>query len=568
MTTDKSIKSKKQKQAIIRLITMTGIVVCVNILASYYHYGIDLTKEKRFTLTGPTKKLLNNLTETVEVDVYLKGKFPAEIQRLQEAVRERLQSFKDIAGNRLVYRFSDPFEGKSEDEQKNIANALDQKGIKVMPLQVKGEEEYSVKPFFPWAMVRYNGREKPIKLTETVHGGSPAENISYSESLLEYKFASAINEMGRPDKPRIAYITGNGEPIDIHIQDAISTLMQYYHLDTLNLTQGIHIPILYDAIIITKPTVAFTEPEKLKIDQYVMHGGHILWALSMLNASLDSLTNAPMFIALDYGLNLDDMLFNYGVRINSNLIEDMQCEKLPTFYNGNSQEPRPWIYSPVFDPTSQHIIVRNMQPVLSMFPNSIDTIATPGIKKTILLQSSKYSRSANAPVRVSLSTMNYLPRENMFNKHSIPAAVLLEGAFHSAYKNRLAAEYLHILNDSLHLPFKGECDSSNSMIVISDGNIMSNDYATKEGVLPMGYWKWTGNFYSNKDFLLNCMEYLTDRSGILEARSKESKLRLLDSGRVKEEKDKWEIINVVVPVAIVLVFASCYFFFRKRRYET
>jgi len=567
MATTTPNRNQRQKQAVIRLVIMAAILICVNILASYLHTGLDLTKEKRFTLSAPTKKLLRNMQEVAVIDVYLKGKFPAELQRMQEAIRERLSSFKDVAGNKIIFRFVDPFEGKSDDEKKQVVHDMAQKGVMLKELQNNNEddEEYSMKVFFPYALVQYNGREMPILLTEYPPGKTRAEQISYSEALLEYKFSDAIIQLGKPQQSRIGYMVGNGEELGIHTVDMLTGLTHFYNVDTFDLSHAIHIPLAFDAIIINKPTIPFTGPDKLKIDQYIMHGGHVLWALSSLNASIDSFANSPQFIAMDYGLNLDDILFKYGIRVNNDLIEDRQNVPLPRELNGQT-ELHEWVYFPRFNPTSEHPIVKNMDFILGKFTNSIDTIRTAILKKTILLESSKYSRVSNSPVRVSLTMMSYPLNNEMFNKPYKPVAVLVEGKFISVYNNRLAPEYLKTL-DSLHETFKSQCDSDNSMIVTSIGDIFNNDYSTKDGPLPMGYYKYTGEYFANRTFLLNCLEYLTDHSGILEARSKDVKLRLLDNGRVKDEKTKWQVINVSIPIALVLVFASCYLFFRKRKYE-
>ncbi len=567
MATKTTDKNQRQKQAMIRIVIMAAILICVNVLASYFHIGLDLTKEKRFTLTSPTKKLLHNMQEVAVVEVYLKGKFPAGLQELQEAVRERLQSFKDIAGNKIIFRFIDPFEGKNESEQKLIAHDLAQKGIMVLQLENKDEDEYTTKPFFPYALVHYNGKETAVTLLENPPGRTAAEKISLAEVMLEYKFANAINQLSRPDRSRIAYITGNGEDLGINSFDMLASIPRYYDMDTIDLSHTLFISIAYDAIIINQPTVPFTGPQKLKIDQYVMHGGHVLWVMNMLNATMDSLRTSPQLIAMDYGLGLDDILFKYGVRVNNDLVEDLQCMQVGYINQVNGQrEFRDWIYFPKLNPTSEHPIVKNMDFLRSGFTNSIDTIKSTGIKKTVLLQSSKYSRNAMAPARVSLSTMYYPQKNEMFNKPYLPVAMLLEGKFHSVYQNLLAPEYLRLL-DSLKQTFKPVCDSDNSMIVISAGDIFRNEYSAKDGPMQMGYYGWTHEFFANRSFLLNCLEYLTDHSGILEARSKDIKLRLLDNGRAKEEKTQWQIINVTIPIALVLVFASCYFFFRKRKYE-
>lgn len=562
----KERKNRQQQQATVRIVIMAAIVVCVNVLASYFHKGIDLTHEKRFTLTEPTKKLLRSMEEVAVIDVYLKGQFPAGLQRLQEAVRERLRSFKEVAGNRIIFRFIDPFEGKTEKEKKAIAHDLEMKGIKVMELENRDDEEYSMKPFFPYALVQYNGHEMPIYLLDAPRGGGSQEQLNYAEAMLEYQFANAINRMSKPTRPSIAYLTGHGEPLGVKTYDMLATLPGIYDLDSLDLTQTIDISVAYDAVIINQPTMPFSGPDKLKIDQYIMHGGHVLWIMNALNASLDSLVNSPQFIALEHQTDLDDILFKYGVRVNFDLLEDMQCNPLPRVLNNGRPTLHDWVYFPRLNPTSDHPIVKNMDLVMGSFTNTIDTIKSAGINKTILLHSSKYSRAARSPVRVSLSMMSYPLKHEMFTKQYMPVAVLLEGNFHSLYENRLAPEYLRLL-DSLKHPFKPKCDSTNKMIVTSVGEMFSNGYSTKDGVLPIGYYQFTGEYFANKTFLLNCLEYLTDNSGVLEARSKDVKLRLLDKGRVKPERTKWQVVNVAIPIAAVLVFASFYLFFRKRRYE-
>jgi gliding-associated putative ABC transporter substrate-binding component GldG len=569
MATNTPAKNQRQNQAVIRLVIMAAILICVNILASYFHTGLDLTKEKRFTLSAPVKTMLRNMPEVAVIDVYLKGKFPADLQRMEEGVRERLRSFKDIAGNKIIVRFSDPLEGKNDEQKKQVVHDMAQKGMRYLELENndEDEEEYSKKIFFPYALVQYSGREMPIMLLEDPVGRTAAEKINYSEAMLEYKFANAINQLGRPTPARIGYAIGHGEELGVKTLDMLNILPRIYALDTINLTRTLHIPLAYDAIIIYKPTIPFTGPDKLLIDQYIMHGGHVLWAINNLKGSLDSFQHSAQFIALDYGLNLDDILFKYGVRINNDLIEDRQNVPLARVVNNGPPQLHEWVYFPKFNASSNNSIVKNMDYVLGYFTNSIDTVLSAGITKTTLLESSKYSRTSNAPVRVSLSMMNYPLNNEMFNKPYRPAAILLEGKFHSVYENRLAKEYLHTL-DSLHETFIPSCDSPNSMIVTSIGDVFSSDYNDKDGVLPMGYYFYTRELFANRTFLLNCLEYLTDHSGILEARSKDVKLRLLDGGRVKEEKTKWQIINVGVPIALVLVFASCYIFFRKRRYES
>jgi gliding-associated putative ABC transporter substrate-binding component GldG len=574
-------RKAQQRQASIRIFLLLAILVCVNLLASRLHYGFDLTEEKRFTLSDATKKMLSRMDEVAVVDVYLKGELPSGFQRLAATTREKLNYFKEIAGKKIVYRFSDPFEGKTEKEKGPIFQALAEKGINGTNLQVKDEEGYSEKIIFPCALVHYKGKDYPINLLENDHPGMGAfEVLNYSESLLEYKFAAAINTLSQPDKAGIGYIMGNQENLGAHTADMLNTIKYLYHLDTIDLQGSSYIPGpglgTYEAIIINKPRTAFEDKDKFKIDQYIMHGGHVIWLVDGLDASMQNMVDSSgntlqSFLSKDLPLNLDDMLFNYGVRINANLIEDMDCNPIPVVVGMQGDQPqtelRKWIYFPVLMPSSKHPIVHNIDPVMTTFASSIDTIANPELKKTVLLASSKYSRIAPHPVRVSLSMMQYNLDNRLFNKPYQPVAVLIEGKFKSVFNNRLEPQFLSILKDSLKMPFKAQCDSATSMIVISDGDMFENDYSEREGTMEMGYWRYTSNRFANKTFMLNCIEYLTDRSGLLESRSKDVKLRLLDNGRVQSERSKWQWLNILAPNILVVLFASVYLFFRKRKYE-
>lgn len=574
MAANTSTKRKVQKtQAIIRLLVVAGILVCINMLAVRFHWGLDLTKEKLFTLTKPTKKLLRNMDDVAVIDVYLDGKFPAGYQRLRESTLERLRSFKNAAGTNIVYRFSDPMAGKDLDEKAKVYKQLVDKGIYPVNAKYNSDDDgYTEKFVVPYALVQYQGKEEPVLLLEHSMGLNPLENLANSETLLEYKLASAISKLSKPQKPEIAYIMGNGEELGVRTLDILSTLHKHYKLDTLDLANSLFIPSYYKAIIINSPTIPFEDKDKFKIDQYVMNGGNILWAVDQVNTPIDSLSKSEQFIAMEMGLNLNDLLFKYGARVNYDLIEDLYCANLPlrigSGQDGRAQMTlRPWVYYPVFGMEQDHPITKNMNYVMGRFVSSIDTIKNPEVKKTILLQSSKYSRVAPAPLRVSLSILKYPQKPEMFKKPFQPAAVLLEGKFRSLYKNRLHPNFLSVLRDSLHRDFKTSCDSSGKMILIADGEIMLNDFSSNRGPLELGYWQYTKTRFANKEFILNCLEYLVSDDGLLVARSKNAQLRQLDPNRVKKEKNTWVITNIGVPLLYVGLFASVFLFFRKRKYE-
>lgn len=570
MSTASGKRKVQQTQAGVRLLILLAILVGVNLLASRFHYGLDLTKEKRFTLSNSSKKLLRRMEDVAVIEVYLEGKnHPPEFQRLKDAVRERLQSIKEYAGSHVSYRFVDPFAGKSEKELSAIYRDFAARGMAGMNIARNEKERSVTQLMIPYAAVKYKDKEIPVQLFEDYIGMNSAERVTYSESTLEYKFVNAINQASKPDKPRIGYIMGNGEQLGFHTYDAVRSLAAYYHIDTLDLDMR-RISSMYSAIVICKPTVPFSEKQKFVLDQYIVHGGNVLLMADGMVASMDSFRSSEQFVAVDNDLNLGDQFFRYGVRINNNIIEDLRCAQIRLQDRKLDGEyvnvMKPWYYFPVFVPSSSHPIVKNMDAILSKFTSSIDTLPAPGIRKTVLLETSQYSRPALSPVRVSLSMTRFTPKAELFNKGFMPTAVLLEGKFPSVFEGRLPGDFMRLL-DSLKQPFTAQGEKEAKIIVVSDGDIMLNSVSDRSGPLPMGFSYDEGIRYANKNFFLNCVEYLTDTSGILEARSKDVRVRLLDGERVANEKTKWQMVNIIIPIAFVLVFASCYIFFRKRRYE-
>ena len=563
-----------RNKAITRFSLLFLAIVLINILSTRFHKRFDVTAEKRFSLSQPTKRLLSNLKETVVIEVYLKGKFPAGFQRLAESTRDVLQEFKEYAGNKVRFSFINPLDGKTDAEKQKLYVTFSEKGLNPVNLKIQRDDEdgYAEKIVFPVAQVSYNQKEMPVNLLENHMSLNPSEKLNYSETMLEYKLVSAIKHLMEPDRKKIAYIVGHDEMLGPKTEDILSTFEKYYDVDTIDITQDIEIMRVYSAAIICGSQQAFDEKNKFKIDQYVMNGGRVLWCLDALRIEMDSLQKSDATMAVDYSLNLDDLLFEYGARINNDLIEDyQQANPIPITVGMNGDQPDirllPWSYYPFAIPNSTHPIVKNMDAISFMMASSIDTSAATHIKKTILLNSSNRSRKVPSPVRISLANLKFKPTADMFREKNIPMAVLLEGKFKSIYTNRIDPNFIATYTDSLHKKFATVCENDNRMIVISDANMFTNDYSQSRGMLECGYYKYTQQLFANKVFLLNCIEYLTDDSGLLEARNKDVKLRLLDSARVKKEKLKWQIINIAVPILLVMMFASAYFFFRRKRYE-
>ncbi|HEY2722961.1 MAG TPA: gliding motility-associated ABC transporter substrate-binding protein GldG, partial [Chitinophagaceae bacterium] len=436
-----------------------------------------------------------------------------------------------------------------------------------------GDEQVK-KMVIPAAIIHYGDTAIGVNLLEgqKSYGTSPEELAKlYNdvEATLEYKFASAIQKITSTSKPLVGYVLGNGEGWGYNVDDAVRTLIHDYRFDTVNIKAIPYISPEFNALIILKPTIKFSDADKLKIDQYVMHGGKIFWMIDNMFAESDSLYKSNGFIAFDRGLNLEDILFRYGVRLNENLLQDMQCDKLPQVSNDpNNQQTRlvDWPYFPILNGTD-HFISKNLNGVRSMFPNTLDTVKADGIKKTFLLRSSENARVVEAPVKVDFEFLQIAPDIKQFTVHDTTVAALLEGKFRSLYANRIPKSFADSMT-AYNMPIKTTCDSVTKMIVVADGDIAMNQVDPQYGPLPMGHNFYTNYTFANKAFFSNCLEYLVNPSGILETRGKDFTLRLLDLKKVKEEKTTWQFINIAVPVIIIILFGFVYQQIRKRKYAT
>ena len=552
------------------LITLV-FLFAINWLASIYHARIDLTNEKRFTLSNPTKKLLKKLDDVVEVKVFLKGEFPSGFKKLANSSNEMLQEFKEVAGNKLQYSFVSP-----DDEMEGTAvkwgDTLGAMGL--YPINLKsqlkaGEQQQLV---YPVALMRYKEKVIPIKL----YSGIPnigRQEINSAEALMEYQLADGIYKLSVAEKPMIAYSIGNGEPQDARTYDLVENVLRTdYNLKVVNLNI---LPVIEDTfklLLIVKPSQPFSDLEKLKIDQFVMHGGKLLMFADKLNAEMDSLRIKNEVIAYDRALGIDDLLFKYGIRINGDLVMDLQSDKLPFDVNGNGQyEFLSWNYFPVFVSKSDHPVNKNLGFVSGRFVNSIDTVEAEGIKKTVLLSSSASARAIAAPALISGKENVNAPEDEKFKTPNIPVGILLEGKFTSMYKNRLSqamADSLEKYGDE----FQSQDINNNKMIIVADGDLVLNDVVKNEPI-PMGMNAFTyGSQYeyrfANKDFLQNCLDYLVDQSGLSEAKAKDYTLRLLDTKKLNEQKTAWQLLNIAAPIVLVILFAFIFQWLRRKKYSS
>jgi len=553
------------------LITIV-VLIAVNWLASLYHTRIDFTNEKRFTLSAATKKVLKKMDDVVQVDIFLKGDFSSGFKKLAKSTGEILQEFKEIAGKNFQYNFISPDENMEGSDIK-WADTLTALGFYPINLtsQVKaGQQQQNI---YPVAFIHYKDAVLPVLLYQGKTKAITYPEINSAEALMEFNLVSAIDKLLQKNKPVVGYAVGNGEPTGYTVEDLVkNTLQQEYRFYSINLNDQPAVPKEFNVLFIVKPTEPFSDATKLKLDQYVMNGGKILFFIDKLNAELDSLQSKKgEVVAYDRGLELNDLFYKYGVRINSDLVMDLQCDFLPFDVNGNGQfELLPWNYFPVFETRSNHIINKNLGFVSGRFVNSIDTIEAEGIKKTFLLSSSANSRTIATPALISVLENVNAPENEKFKKNNIPVAVLLEGKFQSLFSNRLTLAMSDSMKKygSVFLP---QCITDNKMIVVSDGDIILNSVVKGNQAIPMGMNPFTFGSqreftFANKDFLQNCLDYLINTSGLSEARAKDYTLRLLDKKKVESQKTNWQIINIVIPVLLVFLFAVVYQFIRRRKY--
>lgn len=553
------------------LICLASIAVLLY-TSSTIHYRLDFTKDKRFTLSNATTQMLYALDDKVYIDVFLYGDLPAGFKKLANSTHELLQSFKAYAPHNIIIHFSNPLQTLADTIQKKLIDSVYRLGLRPTNIyvQAKPGEDERQRLVLPGALIHYKNRVVAVDLLKGVNQASSSETLNNAEALLEYKFANAIHHITRKTIPLIGYAVGNGEPFGLNVVDALKTLAQNYAVDTINIHQQTIIPFDVDALILTKPTKPFTDADKIKIDQYIMHGGKVLWMIDNLHAEMDSLYKTNQYIAFDRGLHIEDILFKYGVRINTNLVQDMQSDKIPMVVGLLGSQPQTqilrWPYFPLLQGNSNSPITKNLDPILSIFANAIDTVAAPGIQKTILLSTSANGRIINTPAIVSFESLKIANDPNAFNKPNIPVAVLLEGKFNSLFAHQLTAAQQDSLAFLMHKPF-ATSSTPNKMIVVADGDVMLNFVTQTEGPLPMGMNAYTKAQYANADFLLNSIDYLVSTNNILETRSKSYTLRLLDLKKIDEEAGFWQWINIGIPIIWILLFGGMYSFARNKKHK-
>lgn len=569
-------------------ITLLIVFITVVYLSAGITFRADLTADKRYSLTNATKQLLSNVDTVIEIDVFLTGNLPADYKKLSVATKELLEDFSSLSGNLVRVKFEKPGEDISNDTAKAILyDSLARLGVVFERTEVTNTDESTSQLIIPSALVKY-GNRKPIaidlrssrrvfKQYNVVNDVEPLEDKeatrNAAEALLEYKFANAIDKLTREYIPTIAYLVGNGEPIDMKINDLGESLRNDYRLAVFDLKQGYPDPALIDALVIVKPTSVFTEEDKLKLDQYVMNGGKVIWFIDKLHAELDSLMRSQAeYTAYDRGLDIDDLLFKYGVRINGDLLQDLNCSKIPIVVGRNpdgspNMQRVPWPYYPFLSSKTDNPVSKNLDRVLPIFPSSIDTVKSPGIQKTILLASDTNSRSISSPALVTINSVKSEEDLFSFNRSYVPVAVLLEGKFQSLFANRASSNLMDSVQRTTGRPFQRTAVKEGKQIVVSDADIVTNAISNTTGPLPMGELPFEGYRFANREFFLNCIDYLVSNNGLFESRNKTIVLRLLDKEKIASQKTTWQFINIVIPLFVLAIAGGMIQWRRKKKYS-
>ena len=575
-------KSLKKNQIVAFLVTVV-IVVLVNVIGSYVFTRFDLTSEKRYTLSPTTKEILNDLNDYVYFKVYLEGDFPAGFKKLRRETKEMLDEFRAYS-KFIDYEFINPSESADAAERNETYKQLYQAGLNPTDVVVKNRDGSSKQMvIWPGALVSYrNNTEIAIDLLENQIGQSSEQALNASMQNLEFRLIDAVKKVIRLQKPNIAFIEGHGELSEQEVHDIAQTLAQNYNVVRLEIdgkidalmhrTQDEESDVKafpsYDAIIIAKPTQPFDERDKFLIDQYIMHGGKVLWMVEPVYATMDSLQSQESTIGLEQDLNLDDMLFKYGVRLNRDLLLDLTCASLPIRTGqvaGQAQlEFFRWYYFPLLQAASEHPMVRNMNAIKADFVSSMDaTTSANDIEQVPLLKTSDYTKVSGTPVFITLAMLRQAPDKRMFASKGKNVAYLLKGSFPSLYANRIPQE---IAEDN-GTNFMEESVPT-AMIVVADGDIIRNqiDIKTRKP-LPLGFDQYTQNTYANKEFIENAIGYLVEGEGMIDIRSRELKVRLLDDTKINRERTKWQVVNTLLPIAVIIALGFVMAFIRKKKYS-
>lgn len=555
-----------------------GVVLLVLFIGSFLRVRQDLTSEKRFTLTEATKDLVDSLKDVVFVKVYLKGDLPADLQQLSSAMRDLLDEMRVRNPDQLQYTFVDPSAGVDEKTRDQVYGQLQEAGLQYTSIRTQDKGSQKEVIAWPGALITYKGKTLPLQLLKSQMLNNNAEMVNRSINNLEYELASGIRQVTETYRPRLAFINGHGELGHLATQDITNALQEQYDVSDVRLDGKIDALSIknddgpyrinqFEAIIIAKPDSALSEKDQFILDQFVMNGGKVLWAVDEMDPHLDSLRINQFSMATPMDLGVDRLLFAYGMRINKDLLLDKQCAPIQLYTRPYGDQPkletRPFPFEPVVVPNSSHPIVSNIDPVHLKLASTIDTIATDSAKSTILLTSSKYSRALRSPVRISLSVVDMDLGLDKNNTPFRPVAILTEGKFRSAFADRL------LMADSVlrKIGYR-EWGRKTAMVTISDGDAIANPVDVAKGTFyPLGYDRvMNSKVFGNREFFVNAVNYLLNDKSLISIRSRAITLHQLDPQRIQTGRTAIQAANLVLPVLAGLLIGAGFFLLRKRRF--
>ena len=561
---------RKHKIVLKRLLKKTAwlviFIVVVLFVSANYFFRIDLTAEKRYSLNSLSKEIVRKLDEPVFIDLFLAGDLHPGFLKFQKEIKEKIADYNAYSDKRINLNIINPYSFADTKKRDKLFGTLVQKGLQPVDLQIKTEKGTSTRYIFPGVLIRYKENEIGLNLLMNNPMLPGEQNLNNSVESLEYEFTNAFNRLLGEEKQTVAFLSGQGELGELETEDIRQTLAGNYQVIRISADE---LTDKVKTLVIANPEKPFEEKDKLQIDQFIMQGGRVLWLIDPVQVSLDSLRRGQTTLAFPRNLNLDDQLFKYGVRLNPNLIQDAECMMIPlNVAPAGSQasfKPFPWYYSPLLLPSDSHVIGRGIRRLKSEFVSSADTVSHSGkITKQVILATSPYSRIMNTPLQVSLASVNNPPARNLFSHPSVPVGILLEGEFSSVFKNRMV-ETLGYSSSAL----KTESENT-KMIVIADGNIIANQYSMRTGkpeIKPLGYDMYSEQTFGNKEFLANAVNYLCDDSGLMALKSRVFQIRLLDKVKINEQKMKWQLVNLLIPIGLVLIFGLVFNFVRRRRFK-
>lgn len=571
-------RGTRKAAGMIELLIGVGSVLLILFIGSFTRLRADLTSEKRYTLTPATRQLVDSLDDVVFVKVYLHGDLPADLQMLSGSLRDLLDEMRLRNPDMLQYEFNDPSASLDEQSRNKAYQQLQEAGLQYTSIRTRGKGSQSEVIVWPGAILSYKGKTLPVQLLKSHLRATDAEQVNSSINNLEYEMASAIRQITASSRARVAFIEGHGELDRPSVRDLFEALSEQYDVGRVTIDgkldalsdrpEGVTYRINnYEAVIVAKPQTAFTEKDRFILDQFVMNGGKVLWAVDAMDPQLDSLRINQFSIATPLDLELDNLLFAYGVRINKDLVVDKQCAPIPIYTRPYGEQPklelRPFPFEPLVASNSNHPIVANIDPVHLKMASSIDTIQLDSAQGTILLTTSRYTRVLRNPVRISLAVVDLDLGLEQNNTPYRPVAVLTQGKFRSAFAGRLA------MPDSVlqEVGFR-EWSRPTAQVVVSDGDALANAVSKDKSVYyPLGYDRNAGaKIFGNREFFINAMNYLLDDKSLISIRSRSISLRQLDPHRVEAERGQIQAANVVLPIVIGLLGGALFYLLRKRRY--